>query len=207
MTEPGIRQQIYLDGHRFDNDPTSLAAPPSFGETVRRVRDGSLRADTHRAAVTDADVSAKFRFEIAWETFSAGDVTAFLRCVARRGPFLFCPWFMWCESFSFLEGETIAGNLLYGSAKTEIPESLGIGTPATDYDVLFELDGVASTDFAVSPMVGYRTPWASSPLATAGVGGAVVDVFYAPFFLVRVADQAIDLRSAQQGGKLVLEVY
>ena len=207
MAPPGINQPIYLNGYVFNFPPVSVTPTPVFGETVRRVRDGSLLDHTHRSAITEPDVSSKFRFEVDWDELSVDDVDMWNECVALRGPFLFCPWMQWKESFSFLDGESIAGTLQRASAKNEIPSALAAGTAATDYDVVFKLDGVVSTDFAVSAMAAYRTPWASSPAATADPAGALVVVSYAPLFRVRIVDQTPVLRGAAQGGKLVVEEY
>ena len=167
MTTAGAIQPIYLNGYVFQFPSKPPTAVPVFGETVRRVRDGTLLDHTHRAAITEPDVSSKFRFEIEWEELTADDVDVWNECVARRGPFLFCPWMMWRESFSFLSGESLAGTFQRASAKDEIPGALAAGTPSTDFDVAFKLNGAVSADFAVSAMVGYRTPWAADPPATA----------------------------------------
>lgn len=202
MAQPGIRQLVYLDGTVFKHGPVSLSAVPAFGESVRRVRDGTLIDHTHRAAITDPDVSCKFRFEVRWDTLCEADVTAWLGCVAARGPFLFCPWITWRESFTFLTGESLAGNLQRGSANDQIPTALRPGTPPTDYAAVFYLDGVLSTDFAIGAYTDGRSAWATT---TAATGPGVVAVVYAPLFLVRVVDQTLDLRDAQQGGTLTLE--
>jgi len=203
----GAIQPIYLNGYSFAFPSLPVTPVPVFGESVRRLRDGTLSAAVHRAAVTDPDVSTKFRFEIEWPELTDADVEVWNECVALRGPFLFCPWFMWSEPFSFLEGEAIAGNFQRASAKDEIPGALAAGTPATDYDVTFKLDGVASTDFAVSAMSGYRTPWAASPAANAGAGGALVVGSYAPLFRVRIVDQTPVLLTGARGGRLIAEEY
>lgn len=207
MTAPGIRQPIYLNGYVFDADPTICNPVPSFGETLRRARDGALLDHSHRASIIEPDFSSKFRFELEWDDLSENDVDVWNECIALRGPFLFCPWLTWKESFSFVNGEAIAGTLQRGSAKDEIPDALSPGTPATDYDVVFKLDGTVSTAFSVGAMVDERTPWESSPAATATPLGALVVVSYAPLFKVRVSDQTPVLFSARQGGRLVLEEY
>ena len=206
-TPPGINQPIYLNGYVFNFPPQSVTAAPTFGETVRRTRDGALLDHTHRSAITEPDVSSKFRFEVDWDELSPDDVDMWNECVSLRGPFLFCPWMMWKESFSFLSGESIAGTLQRASAKDEIPTTLATGTPATDYDVLFKLDGTVSAAFVVSAMSAYRSPWASSPAATADPAGALVVVSYAPLFRVRIVDQTPVLMGGAQGGKLILEEY
>ncbi len=165
MAQPGIRQPFYLNGHPFDYDPVSFLPVPVFGESVRRVRDGALKDHTHRAAITEPDVSSKFRFEIEWNDFSEADTFTWLRCAARRGPFLFCPWMLWHEEFTFLAGETVAGTLQRGSAKDEIPSALSVGTPLGDYDVEFYVGDVASADFTVGAMTSYRSPWTSTVTA------------------------------------------
>ena len=207
MTTAGAIQPIYLNGYVFQFPSKPPTAIPVFGETVRRTRDGALLDHTHRALVTDPDVSSKFRFEIEWEELTDSDVDVWNECVALRGPFLFCPWMMWRESFSFLNGESIAGLLQRASAKDEIPSALAAGTPATDFDVTFKLDGTVSTAFAVSAMASYQTPWASDPAATADPAGALVVVSYAPLFRVRIVDQTPVLVTGARGGKLVLEEY
>lgn len=200
----GITQPIYLNGYVFNFPQKSVLPVPVFGETVRRVRDGTLIDHTHRAAITDPDVSSKFRFEIEWEDLSDGDVIMWNRCVAQRGPFTFCPWMMWAESFTFLTGESLAGTLQRGSAKDEIDAVLIAGTPATDFDATFQLDDVTSTDFAIGAYAAGRSAWATT---TAAVGPGVVLVSYAPLFIVRVTDQTPVLYGSRQGGRLVLEEY
>lgn len=204
MTQPGIRQSIYLNGYTFQRAPSSIAAVPAFGESVRRARDGTLLDHMHRAAVTDPDLSCKFRFELEWDSLTEPDVAEWLRFVSRRGPFAFCPWILWREEYTFLLDESLAGNLQRGSAKDEIPTALLPGTPSTDYDVTFYVDDVLSADFTVGSMTSYRTAWTTS---TAAVGPAVVSVVYAPLFLVRTVDQSSAFRNLAQGGKLVLEEY
>ena len=201
----GITQPIYLNGYVFNFPPRSVLPVPVFGETVRRVRDGKLVPHTHRALPpTDPDVSSKFRFEVEWEDLSDGDVIMWNECVAQRGPFTFCPWMTWSESFTFLTGESLAGNLQRGSAKDEIAAVLIPGTPATDFDATFKLAGVTSTDFAIGAYAAGRSAWATT---TAATGPGVVMVSYAPLFLVRVTDQTPVLFGSRQGGKLVLEEY
>lgn len=204
MAPPGIVQPIYLNGYVFNYPPVSIVPTPTFGETVRRVRDGALLDHTHRSAITEPDVSSKFRFEIEWDELSTDDIDTFLECVALRGPFTFCPWITWKESFSFLTGEAIAGNFQRASAKDEIPSALAVGTPATDYDVTWKRDGAVVTTFSVSLAVDYRTPWAADPADT---GPALVLASYAPLFVVRVVDQTLGMKGGAQGGKLVLEEY
>lgn len=203
----GLTQPIYLNGYVFNFPSKPPTAVPVFGETVRRMRDGALVDHTHRAAITDPDVSSKFRFEIEWDELTDNDVETWNECVSRRGPFLFCPWMMWLESFSYLGGEALAGNLQRGSAKNEIAWALATGTPDTDYDVTFKLDGYSWVGAAVSAMVDYRTPWEASPPAVADPAGAIVVVSYAPLFKVRVVDQTLALVTGARGGKLVLEEY
>lgn len=203
----GIVQRIYLNGYVFNFPPSVVDPLPTFGESVRRARDGALLDHTHRAVITDPDVPSKFRFTVEWDELTDEDVDTFLECVALRGPLDFCPWMRWKESFTFLSGESIAGNFQRGSAKDEIPLTLATGTPATDFDVTFKLDGVASTAFSVGAMDAGRTPWASDPSATAGGGGAIVIGCYAPLFTVRVVEQALTMKSHAQGGRLVLEEY
>ena len=206
MAPPGINQPIYLNGYVFNFPPKSVTPTPVFGETVRRARDGSLLDHTHRSAITEPDVSSKFRFEVEWDELTEADVDMWNECVSLRGPFLFCPWMMWKESFSFLDGETVAGTLQRASAKDEIPTALAVGTPPTDYDVVFKLDGTVSAAFVVSAMANYRTPWAGSTPVVAD-GPALVVVAYAPLFNVRIVDQTPVLYGGAQGGKLVLEEY
>ncbi len=204
MTLPGIRQRTYLNGYNFQRSPSSISAVPAFGESARRVRDGTLIDHVHRAAVTDPDVSSKFRFEVDWETLTETDVAMWLTFVSRRGPFTFCPWILWREEFTFLTGESLAGNLQRGSAKDQIPTFLAAGTPATDYDATFYVADVLSTDFAVGAYTSGRSAWATT---TAATGPAVVSVVYAPLFIVRTVDQGSVFRNAAQGGRLVLEEY
>jgi len=204
MTLPGIRQRTYLNGYNFQRSPSSISAVPAFGESARRVRDGALIDHVHRAAVTDPDVSSKFRFEVDWETLTETDVAMWLTFVSRRGPFTFCPWILWREEFTFLTGEALAGNLQRGSAKDQIPAFLAAGTPATDYDATFYVADVLSTDFAVGAYTSGRSAWATT---TAATGPAVVSVVYAPLFIVRTVDQGSVFRNAAQGGRLVLEEY
>lgn len=204
MTQPGIRQRVYLNGYNFNRSPSGISAVPAFGETVRRARDGALLDHTHRPLVTDPDVSSRFRFKVDWDSFTDTDVSEWLRFVSRRGPFTFCPWILWREEFTFLTGETLAGNLQRGSAKDEIPLFLASGTPATDYDVTFYVDDVLDANFTVSAMTARRTPWATS---TAATGPAVVSVVYAPLFYVRTVEQESVFRNLAQGGSLVLEEY
>lgn len=204
MTLPGIRQRVYLNGYNFQRSPSSISAVPAFGESVRRARDGALLDHTHRAAVTDPDLSCKFRFELDWETLTETDVPEWLRFVSRRGPFTFCPWIMWREEFTFLTGESLAGNLQRGNAKTVIPTALVPGTPATDYDATFYVADTLSTDFAIGAYTTGRSAWATT---TAATGPAVVSVTYAPLFIVRTVDQGSVFRNAAQGGRLVLEEY
>ncbi len=198
----GITQPIYLNGYIFNYPPVTVTPVPAFGESARRVRDGALIDHTHRALVTDPDVSSKFRFEIVWNELSEADVSMWLRCVARRGPFTFCPWMLWQEEFTFLTGESLAGNLQRGSAKDEIEASLSPGTPATDFDATFYVGDTLSAAFTVGTMASYRSPFTS-----ALTGPAVVSVVYAPLFLVRVVDQTPVLKGSAQGGTLVLEEY
>ena len=200
----GITQPIYLNGYVFNFPARSVLPVPVFGETVRRTRDGALIDHTHRAAVTDPDVTSKFRFEVEWDDLSDADVVTWNKCVALRGPFTFCPWMTWAEPFTFLTGESLAGNLQRGSAKDEIAAALVAGTPATDFDATFELDGVASADFAIGAYTSSRSAWATT---TAATGPGVVLVSYAPLFKVRVTDQTPVLYGSRQGGKLVLEEY
>lgn len=200
----GITQPIYLNGYVFNFPPATVTPVPAFGESVRRVRDGTLIDHTHRALVTDPDVSCKFRFEVVWDELSEADVSMWLRCVARRGPFTFCPWMLWHEEFTFLTDEALAGNLQRGSAKDEIAAALSPGTPATDFDATFYVADALSADFAVGAYAAGRSAWATT---TAAVGPAVVSVVYAPLFLVRVVDQTPVLKGAAQGGTLILEEY
>jgi len=200
----GITQPIYLNGYVFNFPPITVTPVPAFGESVRRARDGALIDHTHRALVTDPDVSCKFRFEVEWDELSETDVSTWLRCVSRRGPFTFCPWMLWHEEFTFLTGEALAGDLQRGSAKDEIPSALAAGTPTTDFDATFYVDDVLSTDFAIGAYTAGRSAWATTNAAT---GPAVVSVVYAPLFLVRVVDQTPVLKQSGQGGKLVLEEY
>lgn len=204
MTQPGIRQRTYLNGYNFQRSPSNISAVPAFGESVRRARDGALLEHTHRALVTDPDVSSRFRFEVEWETLTETDVAMWLQFVSRRGPFTFCPWILWREEFTFLTGESLAGNLQRGSAKDEIAAFLGAGTPATDYDATFYVDDVLSTDFAIGAYTARRSAWATT---TAATGPAVVSIVYAPLFVVRTVDQGSMFRNAAQGGKLILEEY
>ncbi len=204
MTLPGIRQRTYLNGYNFQRSPSSISAVPALGESARRVRDGALIDHVHRAAVTDPDVSSKFRFEVDWETLTETDVAMWLTFVSRRGPFTFCPWIQWREEFTFLTGESLAGNLQRGNAKTIIPTFLAAGTPATDYDATFYVADTLSTDFAIGAYTTGRSAWATT---TAATGPAVVSIVYAPLFIVRTVDQGSVFRNAAQGGRLVLEEY
>jgi hypothetical protein len=204
VAQPGIRQRFYLDGHSFTHWPDSFTPTPAFGESARRVRDGTLIDHTHRALVTDPDVSSKFRFELDWSRLSEADVAVWLRCAARRGPFLFCPWMEWREEFTFLAGESLAGNLQRGSAKDQIPTALLPATPAGDYDAKFYLNDTLSADFAIGAYANGRSAWATT---TAATGPGVVSVVYAPIFTVRVVDQTLSLSSFRQGGKFVAEEY
>lgn len=207
MSAPGINQPIYLNGYVFNYPPKTVLPVPVFGESVRRARDGALLDHTHREAITEPDVSSKFRFEIEWEDLSEADVVTWNECVAMRGPFAFCPWMTWVESFSFLTGEALAGTLQRGSAKDEIPSAIAPGTPSTDFDVTFKLDGVANTDLVVGLMTDYRSAWASATSAVAAAPGQIVLASYAPLFLIRVTDQTPVLYGGRQGGKMVLEEY
>jgi len=202
VTAPGINQPTYLNGYVFNFPPKTITPTPVFGESVRRARDGALLDHTHRSAITEPDVSSKFRIEVEWDQFTEADVFMWLRCVARRGPFTFCPWMLWHEEFTFLTGETLAGTLQRGSAKNEIPSALAVGTPSTDFDATFYVDDVLSAAFTVGAMTNYRTPFTS-----ALTGPAVVSVVYAPLFLVRVVDQTPILLQAAQSGKFVVEEY
>lgn len=198
----GLTQPIYLNGFVFNSAPQSVVATPAFGESVRRARDGSLLDHTHRPLITDPDVSCKFRFEIDWDELTQADVSMWLRCVSRRGPFTFCPWLVWHEEYTFLAGESLAGNLQRGSAKNIIPSALATGTPATEFDAAFYVADTLSTDFAIGAYTAGRSAFTS-----ALTGPAVVSVTYAPLFIVRVVDQIPVLRGWSQGGKMILEEY
>lgn len=198
----GITQPIYLNGYVFNFPPVSVLPVPAFAETVRRVRDGKLIPHTHRGPITNPDVSSKFRFEVEWDEFTEADVRMYLRCLARRGPFTFCPWILWQEDFMFLTGETVAGSFQRTDAKTVIPSALATGTPATEFDAEFYVSDVLSADFTLGTAVSGRTPWTSTVTAPALVSG-----IYAPLFSVRVVDQTPVLRGWSQGGKIVLEEY
>lgn len=203
---PGLRQKFYLGGYEFAANPDSFIPTATRAETRQRARDGSLMVHRPRRAAGEPNLLSKFVFTLSWSVLKSADAVKLNSLIAGTGTYNFCPWMLWTERFTFLNGESVAGSLLRGDARTEIGSLLPPGTPATDYAATATLGGTAKT-LSLAAMANGRTAFTLVPPATSS-GSQVLEIVYAPYFTVYVAEgqRSFSLPSISSG-TLTLEEW
>lgn len=198
---PGIREDIYIGGVTWVNNPDSVEPRWLLAKSSERARDASLHRDFLQPETGWPVVLAKLELTLGWPSMAPDDIRTVNGILSRDEVLDVCDWIEISESFYLAAGASLAGYLKRRNALTTIVTLPPLA--ATRHAVTATRAGGAALTVTLGTPDATTgiTPWTAAGTSA----GEYVTINYTPVYRMAAEDgQPSFPRGARQGLTFVL---